>query len=288
MSQEIVEHRIIAFRDGIAHLAEQQMSRLGPKVDNDMDAHGKRMTYDQVGQTEMMEIVGRHSDTKYRDIPHTRRNVIPKAFQTADLVDEEDIDEVMTDPTNAYSTAMARAAGRNRDVQIRDAFFATAITGESGGDTEVFPAAFVISTAGGPTNDKILNAKEILDQAENDEMIPRHAAQGSNQFRKMLSGAGADINSDDYNVIKSLVRGNVDTWIGFIFTRYENLNKVTVDRHCPYWVETSMKLAVWRNPVGRVSVLPEKNYSSQVYYKEKLGATRMDATGVVNMHNDES
>tara|TARA_Y100000590_G_scaffold82986_1_gene92508 strand:- start:17763 stop:18620 length:858 start_codon:yes stop_codon:yes gene_type:complete len=269
------------FRAGIDMLAQQEMSRLrsGVRVET---VRGEREAFDQLGLTAMSKRTGRHVDTAYSDTPHERRWVIPDPYDVADLVDVPDRLKVLNDPTNEYSRSFAMAAGRQIDDVIVAAFTAAATTGGDGtpGAT-AFPAANTIAHgSAGLTIDKILNAKEILD--ENEEMDgDRFAVISARQFRDLLSLV--EVTSADFNTVRALTSGRVDGFLGFNFIRSERLPAVTTTRSTFFWQKTAMLLGEAQSGTATIDRLPQKRNSMQVLYQMQIGATRMRETGVVEV-----
>jgi len=42
-------------------------------------------------------------------------------------------------------------------------------------------------------------------------------------------------------------------------------------------------MAIGQNPVGKIDKRPDKNYSTQVFYSQSIGATRMEEVKVVEL-----
>ncbi len=285
MSNEIETHRVQRFFEGITILAQQKMSRLRPLVRQET-VKAKIAFFDQIGQTSMVERTTRHTDTPLIEIEHRRRSVTMKFFHTADLVDEADIMEVINDPTSSYGLVMAMAAGRTIDDEIQQKFFADAKTGETGGDTAQHPSSHQIASGSDPmTIGKLLAAKRILDESEEDPTQKRHAGLSAKQIEDMLNTT--EVASSDFNTVKALAMGELNTFAGFNFVRYEGFGKTGSDRLNPFWVESAMLMAMGQDIKGRVSERDDKDYSTQVYYSLRVGATRMNETGVVRVANTE-
>ena len=179
------------------------------------------------------------------------------------------------------------AAGRKIDEIIADEFFGTASTGESGGGTAAFPdGGFVISKGSvGLTIAKVLAAKRVLDANENDPSVRRHGVVTAMQVEDLLNTT--EVASSDFNTVKALAQGEINSYCGFQFTRYEGLPGGT-SRECPFYLETSMLLAFGIDVTGQISDRPDKSHDTQIYYSFRAGATRMDETGVIQVVCDES
>jgi len=289
MSATVDQHFVQQFTDGITHLAQQKMSRLRGAVSVDPSVVGDRAYYDQLNATTMSKRTSRHGDTEYTDTPHTRRMVTLESWDVADLVDSDDKVQVLNDPTNAYTQAFAMAAGRTMDDVILEAFAATAATGQTGTGTEPFPADREVAVVAGPLNlqiEQVIEAKRRLDQAEvpEDDRFFYTSASG---IESLLNQN--EVKSIDYNSVRALVAGQVNTLLGFTFIRGE---RGAIDgndvRDSFAWQRDSMKLAIGINPRGEIDRLPTKRYSTQVFYEMRIGATRMDPYGVVRVKHDET
>lgn len=286
MSEQITTAMARRYMRGIIHLAEQKTSRLRRAVRVETQDSEKDF-YDQVGSQVLTKRTERHGDTKISDTPHRRRMCTTSTYDGADLVDEPDVIRTLNDPTNAYSVAFSRAAGRNMDDVIIANALATSNTGKEGEDTVTFPAAFTIAhNSEGLTVAKTLQAKEILDAAENDEETPRFAVVSAAQITNMLNTT--EVTSSDYNSVKALVQGEINTWMGFDWIRSERLSVASQIRSCLFFVKDCQLLAIGAEPKVRITERADKNYSTQVFISMDVGATRMDETGTVEVLCDES
>lgn len=287
MSVEIQTHHVRQFTDGITHLAQQMGSRLRGCVSVETGIKGSRAFFDQLAATFATKRTVRHGDTVITDTPHRRRMLVMDQFDVADLVDEPDIVRVINDPTNDYSKAMAWAIGRSIDQTLIDHFFATESTGENGTGSAAFPTAThqIVVGAAGLTIDKVLGAKRRLDAGEEIEE-ERFAAVTARQIEDLLNTT--EVSSADFNTVKALAMGDVDSYCGFKFKRLELLGlDGSSDRRCAFWAKSAMKLGIGMDVRGRITERADKNYSTQVFYTAHFGATRMNETGVVEVICDE-
>jgi len=288
MSDEISEHRVQRYFDGITILAQQQMSRLRSIVRVESGISAKIAFFDQIGQTSMQEKLTRHTDTPLLEVQHRRRSVAMRFFHTADLVGMADLNTVLNDPSGSYGKVMAMAAGRKIDELVAAEFFASSNTGETGTTPQAFPVAThqIVHGSVGLTIAKILAAKRILDENENDPSMARHAGVSAKQVEDLLNTT--EVASSDFNTVKALAQGDINTYCGFKFTRYEGFDVASSIRSNPFYSEASMLLAFGIDITGRISDRPDKDHDQQIYYSFRAGATRMDETGVVEVQSDES
>ncbi len=283
MSQQVSTAFVQQWERGITHLAEQKESRLRDKVRMVRIAAGDRAFIDQIGNVTATVQNTRHGDTPLTDTPHSRRRVDLNPYKHADLVDKADQIRTLNDPTNAYMKAFGRAFGRAIDQAIIDSAFATALTGVAGGDNTVFPGGdFQITGANPMTIANVAEVNRVLRENENDPEDGFFFACSAKQVEDMLINTTAS--SADYNSIRLLMTGEIDTFLGFKWIQTELLGvDGSSQRRCIAWAKNSLALAIGEDVNGRISERDDKNYSTQVYMSMDIGATRMDETGVVEL-----
>jgi hypothetical protein len=201
---------------------------------------------------------------------------------------------MLIDPTSPYSQAAANAMGRAMDDAIIDAADGTANTGVAGATSTTLPAAQVVDVQVGisPAADTGLNvgklrgAKEILDAGEIEDE-DRFIALDAKQLKNLL--AETEITSSDYNVVKALVHGEVDTFLGFTFIRTQRLETDSnSDTKVLFWNKKGIMLGIGSNPTAKISERDDKNYATQVFYSMSIGATRMEEARVGYIECDPS
>lgn len=289
MSTQITTAFVQQYSANVMMLAQQQGSKLRDAVNMEMIV-GKQAFFDQVGATAARRRLSRHSDTPQVDTPHARRRCTMEDFDWGDLVDQEDKVRTLIDPTSSYAKAAAWAMGRAIDEVIVDAIRGTSFTGESGSTSVPLPAAQKIAVgAAGLTKAKMISAKKVLDNKDiTDE--GRFIAVTSEQLEDLLGVT--EVVSSDYNVVKALVQGEIDTWLGFKFIRVDGLRidgtKILpfitgADRAVVAWQRDQVMLGLGKNPQARITERADKNYATQVFYSMTIGATRMQEEGVVEV-----
>lgn len=282
MSFQITTAMVQQYNDNIRLLQQQKPSRLRGAV-REESVRGEYGFFDAIDETAAQKRTSRHGDTPLVSTPHVRRRVAPTAYDWADLIDNFDRATLITDPTSKYVLNAVAAHNRAIDDEIIAAFQATAYGGRDGTSTYAFNASYysIAHASAGLTLAKLIQAKEILDAAENDPDEPRFCAINAKQLGVLLNTA--EIKSADYNTVKALVRGEIDTFLGFKFIRTERLPVASSVRSCYAWSMNSMLLGVGTDIVTRVSERADKNYATQVYAGMFIGATRMDEKGVVEI-----
>lgn len=287
MSQDITKAFVKEFEQGITHLAQQKGTRLRSAVKVKSGIVGDRAFFDQLDSTVMVEATTRHGDTVYTDTPHARRMVTLATFRVSDLIDVPDKVKVLNDPTNEYVVSFANAAGRKTDDVIIASAFAVAKTGVDGGTNTSFDTGTyrIASGSAGLTNVKLISARKILKEAENDADAGFKICIAQEQLEDLL--LDTTTTSGDYNTVRALVAGEISTWVGFDFIQSERLDVTSSERRVIAWAKDQILVCIGAEPTGRISELPTKNYSVQAFYSMMAGATRMSETGVVEIRCTE-
>jgi len=290
MSNQITTAFVQQYSSNVQMLSQQMGSYLRSAADVETIV-GKNAFFDQVGKTTAVLRTSRHSDTPQIDTPHSRRRVSLGDYEWADLIDNADKVRMLIDPTSSYAKAAAAAMGRAMDDVIITALGGTSFTGETGGTSVVLPAAqkpYSSSQTTGLTVDKLLDAKKILDLADVDPSLPRFFVCGPTQISNLLNET--EVTSSDFNTVKALAQGQLDSFLGFKFIvsnrlKFDATN--TDDRLCYAFTADAIKLAVGKDVMARIDERADKSYSTQVYYCMSIGATRMEEEKVVEIACDE-
>ena len=194
----------------------------------------------------------------------------------------------MIDPTSAYAAAAAFALGRAQDDEIISALSGTAFTGETGSTSTVLPSAQKITESGtaGLTIAKLRSAKELLDAASVDPSITRYIAVGPRQITDLLGTT--EVTSSDFNSVKALANGEVNSFLGFNFIVSNRLDIASSKRLCLVWAMDGCKMAIGQDLMTRIDERADKGYAHQVYVCQSIGATRMEENKVVTIQAREA
>jgi hypothetical protein len=277
MSSFITEAYVNEFRDNVTLLSQQKMSRLRGAVRVE-GFTGEKAFFDQLKPTSMVAKATRHSDTPLVETEHARRMVTASEYEWADLIGRGDKARTLPEFTNPYLINAAAAAGRTMDELIIAAADGTAMTGQAGTTPVSLPSSQVVpNTIGANTGlniDKLIDAKKVLDKAEVDPTIPRFILANSDQLSNLLRDD--QIQSSDYNTVRALVRGEIDTFMGFNFIRSELIRTVSTDHRVLFWAMDGLLLGINYDVMAKVDVRPDKSYDTQAYISMMMGATRME------------
>lgn len=291
MSVQITTAFVQQYSANVQMLAQQNGTKLRGLV-REESVTGKQAFFDQIGATAARRRISRHSDTPRMDTPHARRRVALEDFDWADLVDNEDKVRTLIDPASNYAMAAAKAMGRAVDEVIITAALGTAFTGETGSTSVIFPAGQVVASGGtGMTIAKLAAAKQLLDAVDMDTE-GRYLCITASQLKDLLNNT--TVTSVDWNTVKALVQGQLDTFMGFQFKRVDGLRidgtkiiPTTVPggttRQCVAFQRDQILLGMGNDASARISERADKNYATQVFYSQSIGATRMQEVGVVEI-----
>jgi len=304
MSVQITTAFVDQFKANILLLSQQKESVLR-QVCRMEDVTGDTLYVERIGATEAQLIGARHGDTPLISTPHSRRKLTMADYNWADLIDNVDRLKMLIDPQSTYAQNAVMAFNRTIDDVIITALGGSAYGGHTG--TEIYNYAVgecrlvqdngTIIAAGSNTTDsgaetgltiaKLLTCKQLLDDADIDPARQRYFATNPYNINQLLNTT--EVKSSDYNTVKALAQGQIDSYMGFKFlmsTRLvadtENADATT----CYAFAQDAIVLAISEEPTVRITERDDKNYSTQVYVEMSLGATRVEGPAVVEISLD--
>lgn len=268
------------FSANVHMLAEQKFSRLR-QICTTEPITGESKAFERLGSVDAQVVTDRHGDTPLNNTPHTRRWLYTKTYDVADLIDKPDQVQLLIDLESRYTQRHASAMGRALDTEIVDALGRSVAEGHAGGTITAFPGAQqIVSGSVGLTVNKLIEAKRMLDAAEVDEM-DRWFLVTSTQLAQLL--ADERVTSADFNTVKALVTGAVDSYMGFKFIRSERLALVSAERICYAVARGAMMLGVAQEPNSVSAPRPDKRMSTQIYTWGQWGAARLEDVRLVQV-----
>ena len=304
MSSQITTAFVKQYGENVFHLSQQKGSRLAPYVRNETQ-QGKARFFDRIGKTDPVKKTNRHGDTPLVESQHSRRMVTLVDYEWADLIDDQDKIRTLISPESEYAMAASWALGRAKDDEIIAAATGTAYSGEDGSTSVVMPNSQKIGASSGSAESR-LNVRtlrfvqEVFGENDVQEDEPRMICVSQKQLTNMLSET--EVTSSDYNSVKALVQGEIDTYLGFKFIRSQRLNLQSgtlnytdagavgsgsrdADGHeqCFAWAMNGLLLSTGKDMQARIDERADKSYSTQVYACLSIGATRMEEEKVVEV-----
>jgi hypothetical protein len=274
------------FGSTIEILVQQQGSKLRDAVRVESGVVGEQAFFDQLAATTAVLKTTRNSDTPLVKSDNRRRSVVLLDYEWADLVDTQDELKMIVDPNNPYARNAAMSLGRTIDDNIITAFNAVASTDKTGSTSTALPSAQIILNGGTAlTIDKLRQAKQILDAADVPE-DERFLVHSPIQLTNLLETT--EVTSSDFNTIRALVMGQIDTYLGFKFIMSTRLPITGNIRSAFAWRRDGMLLAMAKEIRTRIDERKDKSYATQVYLCMSVGSTRMQEDLVVQIDSDET
>jgi hypothetical protein len=302
MSFTITDAFVQQFTGAIHLVAQQETSRLEGCVRVDMMT-GEAAYFEQLGATAARKVMARHGDSPMMNSQHLRRRLVPYDYDWGDMIDKLDKLKMIADPTSPYTMAAAAALNRGKDDEIIGAFFGTAYAGHTGGTAVVWPNGNAESNPPQPggtvvavnswaygtgsgnaglTISKLIEANVALDAAEGDENEPRYIVVKAKHKGQLL--ATTEVTNVNYNSVKALVDGKINSFMGFEFKHSERLGVDSngFDR-IPAWRKGGMGLGIVKDISGRVAERPDKRFSWYVYADMSIGASRLEEAKITEI-----
>lgn len=288
MSVQITTAMVNHYRANVIHLAQQKGSKLRGTVRVNTDIIGKADHFDRIGKTTARKVTTRHADSPLMNTPHSRRRVTMDPYDWGDLVDSEDKIRVIINPESEYAMAGSNAMGRAMDDVIIAAFNGTAysVDEDDAQSTVSLGAGQQIANGGtGFTLAKWRQAKQILDEADVEEE-GRHLVISPRALYNLLGDT--NVTSADFNTIKALVNGEINTYLGFMVHKSTRLPKSGNIRSAFAYHMNAIGLSIGKEIMVRMTERSDKRFAMYVYVAMDLGATRVEEERVVQIDHDET
>ncbi len=287
MSETIEQYYVEQYQNTIRILSQQKNSRLEGTTIPPVQVTGDALFWERMGSTEAVELVTRHDDTPNIEVDHSRRKQTATPRVWATLLDKEDQVRMLVDPKNYYNQIARMAMNRAKDSVIITALGGSSYSGQTGTTEVVLPAAQKIAHGSvGLTLTKLMTAKEQLDADEVDPDMERYIVVAARQITNLLETT--EVKSADYNTVKALVEGKINTFMGFTFIRTQLLELTSEVRYCYAYAKGAIGLGTLTDIQAKIDQRADKNYAWQVWLKMDVGATRIEEEQVIEIACSES
>lgn len=288
MSQQITTAHIQSYGSNVIALYQQAEAKLqGAVKEEPMKA--KTHFFDRLGATAAVQKTVRHGATPIVDSPHSRRAVQMTDYEWADLLDKQDEIRILIDPKSAYAVNAVKALKRTYDDIVIAAFDADALAGENGTETVTFAS----EDAG--DNDFSAAVMDIEDLLTIKKQLDNQDVPADGRFILVAPSVlsqllrDVEVSSADFNSVRTLVKGELETYLGFKFITSTRLPTVTgTDKKGFAWHKDSMGVALGMPIVTNVSIRDDLSYATQVYAAMTMGAVRLQGAGVVRYQFDDN
>ena len=268
-----------AFKDEMWHLAQQDGSKLRKTV-RTRSITGDATYFERLAASDAVLKETRHTATPSLNLDHSRRKVTMQDFLWASLIDEEDKRRMLVDPVSAYTKNAGMSMGRQWDDLIIAAAVGSSYDGT--GTEVVFDTTNQQVAAGttGMTIAKLTEAKYILDSNDVDPM-GRCIVISPQELSQLLNTT--EITSADYNTVRALVKGDINTFMGFDFIMSTRLTDDATNRNCFAFQRDAIGLAYAKDTEVKVGERADMSYAMQVFARFTANAGRIDDAGVVSI-----
>jgi hypothetical protein len=311
---QVPKHYVDRFRDEIFHKAQQAQIVLAGGVRKESHMYGEAVFYDSFEQTYVNKRTERAQQTKIVEVDRDRRAVYAEFYDHAQLIDSIDKAKMINDPTSALTKAYQMAFLRKMDEVIYDAALSPAFTGRNGTVQVVLPnTQKLVAHDGTATTPADLNIRTLLKVKR--KFLDNNIGTGADMADGLLHIAirpaqleqllgRVEVQSADYNTVRALVKGEIDTFLGMKFHIYNGIKQTEAttqfvvtdgtvgsgagtapigsDR-CIVWYQDGILLSQGSSMVARVDNRPDLSNATQLFAEMHIGATRMEEVKVIEL-----
>lgn len=286
------EHYVQAYTTNVRAILQRNGGKLIPYVTHGHYQGDKVQVVNFIGTIDFNDRTQRFGDTTTQDAEHTQVWLYGTDRDAAVLVEKTDMLRTIYDPSNMYVDAMRRGAARKQDDTIKDAFFGSMATGIRGATSTAFGTTanvnYIAHSSTGLTVTKLRWARLRLAANYVDLDVEQPMIGVTQQQVDNLLG-DTNVTSADFNTVKALTTGEVDSYMGFKFVKAEaGLPKTSTTRRCPVWVMSGMHFGDWQNLSIQISPRPDKKNIPQIFAEFTCGATRLEDGKVLEVQCTET
>lgn len=282
------------FQRNFDQVLQQMDSRLLSSITR-ADFTGKRKSFNLINDSEAQDILVRKGDTPDGEFDGSKYWLTQRPKEKVTTFDEWDqhfLGSIVL-PTSDEVQAHAQAFNRAIDDVIVTAATATRYIGEDGTTTDAFSNTIAVdyvetgsAANSGLTIAKLRRAKYLMDFNE----VPtsdRFIAVGAQQVQDLLRTT--EITNADYNTVRALAQGQIDTFLGFKFINTQRLTEVVATdvRTVLAYHKSAIKFAM-SDRSTQMDKLPTRRHALQIRSVMMLGAVRTENEKVVGIYCDES
>jgi hypothetical protein len=301
MPDSVSNVQVKKYTDLVLFAAQQEGSKTRKYCEVKTGVIGESVSFDTLGTVELVAKPGAHAATPSADPNHGRRWAQIAAYHNAIPVDKNQVLTMIGDPTSSYVKLLGYATGRKWDKVILDASIGTAQTGvtnapgATAAGTETWPftdrksVSHRITESGtvGLTVAKLRQAKRIFDALSlpNSGRVLCVDAYGIEDLLETT-----EVTSSDYNMVKALVAGDVDTFLGFKFETVDS-DLMTVSSSivsAVAMIEGAVGFGVSVDQWTRIWERTDRSGDMEAYINTAVGAVRRAGERIVEVQYYQS
>lgn len=290
MNQEQLVAYVDKFKRDYRLLSQQMRPRLNPYYEWEPDALDARYFYfNYIGKVDPRIKQTFGGPTPRMSPAHSRRQGSTVTYEWGDGFDDDQLSKMIANPTARHKQVALAGFYRKMDVIGITAALGNAVQANADGTTTniALPAGQLVAHGGtGMTIGKLRTARELFNAAElvdvRPEPLPEALLVSAKQITNLL--ATTEVTSADYNTVKALVDGKIDTFMGFKFVRTEQLPvDGSARRRCIALAAGAIGAYMEPEPKTEMGVDPGNSFINNVYMTQKLGAARLEEARVVEI-----
>jgi Phage capsid protein len=286
MSDQLPVVYVNQYTDNVISIAQQKPSKLRMALRVRDGVVGKATHFERIAPTAGVQLTTIHQDTPLVNTQLSRVKCILTDWGWADLIDPLMDPKMLINPTNEFVQNAAYAMNRTLDAIIIPAFSASMVLVDAADATS--GSALTLSIANGGTNLTVAKLRQASRMLDEGDVEPEDRYFVGSPIGKESLLKTTEVTSSDFNTVKALVQGDINTFLGFSFIWMNNLPKAANIRSGFAWHRNSMALAIGHDITHTVEPRYDKNGATQVRFLLSAGSTRVDNKGVVQVDFDES
>ncbi len=279
-------------------LSQQMGSKFATRVRNENVASAELAYFDTLAEDDdTAQKTGRHEGTPLSEAIFGRRRVVPRPWTNKKALDKEDLDRMLPDPRNPVAMNQVRSLGRQKDDLLIEAALGSASIGKAGGSSIAFKddsrsinGDGTVTTLGTLASvqsvadislAKLLTMMKIFNEEDVDPDIRKYWAVTPKDIEDLLNLT--EVGSIDFNTVKALQQGKMETFAGFDFFW---INRLTTDavtgtaNRTIAWAQDGLILASIGDISTRIEEAERLDFAWVLFSKMDLGAVRMEGEKV--------
>ncbi len=283
MSKTLPEHLAVMFDDQVKHAYQNEGGNLSPTIRVRRNRGVKTFQFPKMGSG----VAQRRSQQSFRklmNIVHSKVQAVGVEWEAAEFTDIFDDAQVHISEQKELAMVVSSAVNRREDQTIIDAW-------DASGTTQI-----VAKSVGGA--DTSLNSAKMIEASrllgvKNVKRKDRFFAGHENSLAGLLGET--DVTSSDFNTVKALVNGEVDTWMGFKFIWFGDLEEggfdITANTRKQYAYHGGVMGSTGMGVIMKeaVNTTYENLVGSWLTVQDFIaGAVAIDADGIIEMNTHEA
>ncbi len=279
-------------------LSQQMGSKFASRVRNESVPSAELAYFDTLAEDDdTAQKTGRHQGTPLSEAIFGRRRVVPLPWTNKKALDKEDLDRMLPDPRNPVAMNQVRSLGRQKDDLIIEAALGSASIGKAGGSSIAFKddsrslngdgTITTLGTLATPqtetdiTLEKLLIMMRLFNEEDVDPDIRKYWAVSPKEIEDLLNLT--EVGSIDFNTVKALQQGKMETFAGFDFFWTNRLPVDDTDgttRRTIAWAQDGLILASIGDISTRIEEAERLDFAWVLFSKMDLGSVRMEGEKV--------